>query len=459
MKKRLIFIAALLLTLGSKAENHQDTDTLKSSETLFTSTGKAGENRPNHFTLNANLMARGEMRRGGLPVTDVGEEKDRANFVVERARLILGYERDFLQARVSIQHEGLWGSESNGELNIYEAWAQLKTKNGFFTRVGRQELVYDDERILGNDDWAMAALSHDVLKVGYEGHGHKAHAFFAYNQNNKNVIGGNFYKNGAQPYKSMQAVWYHYDVPKIPLGVSLIFMNVGMQSGTEEKNHTTNQQLFGGYLKFKPKRFSLEASYYRQTGKASLNYESGMDLPLKAWMAGVKTGYDFNSYVSAYAGYDYLSGDKEFVVPEQGAIGMTLHSKITAFTSIFGSSHKFYGAMDFFYVSAYYGTNSPGLQNLYGGVTIKPVKNLSIDAAYHYMSIASNLTNLKKTLGHELEVFASYKIMRDVSVAAGYSYMKGSETMERLKRSTDKRQMHWAWLMLSISPRIFSAKW
>lgn len=114
--------------------------------------------------------------------------------------------------------------------------------------------------------------------------------------------------------------------------------------------------------------------------------------------------------------------------------------------------------MDFFYVRAYFGTNSPGLQNLYGGASIKPVKNLTLDATYHYMAIATDL-NLNKSLGHEMEVSATWKPMKDVKIAASYSFMAGTETMELLKRSTNKRKMHWAWLMFTVSPRIFSAKW
>jgi hypothetical protein len=58
-----------------------------------------------------------------------------------------------------------------------------------------------------------------------------------------------------------------------------------------------------------------------------------------------------------------------------------------------------------------------------------------------------------------MEVSATWKPMKDVKIAAGYSFMAGTETMELLKRSTNKRKMHWAWLMFTVSPRIFSAKW
>ena len=414
------------------------------------------------LTIDAQMMARGEYRRGGLPTEKYDKDENNAHFVFERTRMTLGYEKSLISAKVTAQHQGIWGMEGGGSFEIYEAWAQLKAKNGLFARIGRQELVYDDERILGNNDWSMAAMTHDVLKVGYENYGHRLHAIFAYNQNSGNVNGGTYYKDGSQTYKSMQTAWYHYDVPKIPIGVSLIFMNVGMQLGTPDDYGTINQQIYGGYLTFKPKKLSLEAAYYRQGGKAPANYlkmnEDGYSqqksLPVEAWMASVKATYEFSPKVTAYAGYDYLSGDKEFVVPDEGDIGLVQHKKVSAFTSIFGSSHKFYGAMDFFFVSAYYSSFSPGLQTLYAGSIFKPVKDLTVDASYNYFGITSSVSKLNTTLGHEIELSASYQFAKDANISLGYSFMMGTETMERLKRSTDRHKLHWAWLMLSFTPRL-----
>lgn len=414
----------------------------------------------NKITLDALVMSRGEIRSGGLPAEQSEKNNNRANFVFERARLSLGYERDALEMKTTVQHQGVWGMEStNNTVSVYEAWVKLKTRFGLFTKIGRQELVYDDSRILGNNDWSMVAKAHDVLKVGYEGYGHKVHAMFAYNQNAKNMNGGTFYHNGSQPYKSMQTLWYHYDVPKFPLSASLVFMNVGMQSGTEEYYETLLQQLAGGYVVFAPKNLLLEGSYYRQFGDASIGYDVIHKMPIRAWMGSVKATYTIGDKHKVYGGFDYLSGDKYFVVPDEGDIGMIQHKDITSFTSIFGSMHQFYGAMDFFYVSAYYGTYSPGLQNAYIGGVVKPLQNLSVDVAYHYMATATNLHRLDMTLGHEVEITSSYKIMKDVSVSLGYSYMKGSKTMEKLKRSTGQHDLQWAWLMLTVNPRIFTTKW
>ena len=419
----------------------------------------ADERPENELTVEANLLTRGEIRRGGLITQDEVQDAEKANFVLERSRLAIGYKRDALSLRVTVQHSGLWGAEGSGNnLDLYEAWAQL-TKNGLFVKVGRQELSYDDERILGSNDWALAGLSHDALKFGYEGYGHQAHAFLAYNQNNKNMYGGTYYVDGYSPYKSMQGVWYHYDVPKFPLGISLLFMNVGMECGTASEHHTTNQQLYGGYVSFRPGRFSTQLSYYRQGGKASLDYTSGMDVPLCAWMGNVKAAYDISKTFSAYAGYDYISGDEDFVVPQPGHIGAIQHKELNSFTSLFGSHRNFYGAMDFFYVSTYYCTYSPGLQHLYGGTVVRLLKDLTIDLSYHYMATATKVPELNRTLGHNIDVSASYQLMKDVTVSAGYSYMSGTETMERLKRSTADRKLRWGWLMLVVSPQLFTTKW
>ena len=43
-----------------------------------------------------------------------------------------------------------------------EAWAKLNFGEGFFAQLGRQSLVYDDERILGGLDWNIAGRYHDA---------------------------------------------------------------------------------------------------------------------------------------------------------------------------------------------------------------------------------------------------------------------------------------------------------
>ena len=301
----------------------------------------------NNLSIDADFLTRGEIRSGGLPVSNEegAVNKDFASFILERTLIGLNYDRKNFSSKVMAQHSGTWGSSEGGSFNVYEAWVQMSSDKGFFAKVGRQNLSYDDQRIFGADDWAMTARSHDVLKAGYEGHNHKIHLFAAFNQNTANINGGTYYSGGVQPYKAMEALWYHYDIPKTKIGVSLIFMNAAMQGGEKDEPNekTYQQQLMGGFLSYRPKKLNAEAAYYHQMGKS----EGG--LPIDAWMMSYKAIYSPSVKWSFTSGYDYLSGDADFATPYHGQIGMIQHKTIKGFSSLYGSHHKFYGAMDFFY--------------------------------------------------------------------------------------------------------------
>lgn len=429
---------------------------------LPTTVALAQEKDDNQLTVDLHMLGHGEMRLNGFDVSNdpmaEQQNKDKAYFLMQRSRLAIDYKRTGLEAKVTAQHSGIWGQKGKGNFNLFEAWVKMSTKNGLFAQIGRQALSYDDERIIGPNDWAMASLSHDVLRLGYEGHGHKAHAILAYNQNAENAYGGTYYADGAQPYKTMHTLWYHYDLPKIPLGASVLFMNIGMQSGVEDglgddTPRTTYQQLLGGYLSFKPRNFTAEASYYRQMGKD----EGG--IKIKAWMASLRAKWLPSKQSSVIAGFDHLSGDKHFAVPSKGMFGVIKHNVIKGFNPIYGSHHKFYGMMDFFYVSTYVNGFTPGLQNLYAGGSYSPLKGLDLKLTYHYMATATKLEDIDRSLGHVTDIEASYQIMKDVRLSAGFSYMIGTDSMEKLKRADHDDNLKWGWFSLMVNPRILSLKW
>ena len=366
-----------------------------------------------------------------------------------------------MQAHAVIQNKSVWGTSGNQTLNLYEGWVKMTAKNGLFAQVGRIALSYDDERIIGTNDFAMAALSHDVLRVGYEGYGHQVHAILGYNQNAENVYKSTFYTGGSQAYKTMQTVWYHYDVPKFPLGASLLFMNVGLQSGEPGKEDnppsTVYQQMYGGYVNYHPKFMTLEGAYYRQGGKFvdPLMKSAGK---IEAWMASAKATITPSDNYGFTLGYDYLSGDDYVAVPKPGQIGTVLHDVARGFTPLYGSRAKFYGIMDYFYEEAYINGFTPGLQNAFIGAFGRPVANFDCSATYHYLAVTTQLTNLNSTLGHSIDLQASYRFTKDISLTAGYTMMFGTETMDRLKQGNSSKTARWGWFSLVVSPSLFTTK-
>lgn len=392
----------------------------------------------NSVSVDLQVMGRGESRDGGLPNAD-DPTKDYQAFIQSRSRLVIDYQRPELEVKTSMQHSGKWGQADNG-FNVYEAWIKLNTPWGLFTKIGKQALSYDDERIIGPNDWNMVGNTHDVLLAGYEGYGHKFH------------IAGTYYYNTAMPYRTMQMAWYHYDLPVAPVGLSLMFMNIGMPSVAQE-DQLEWQQAYGAYVKYAPDNMSFEASYYRQAGKTE---EGSL---IDAWMASAKATYNPWKLIGFEAGYDYLSGDDTYAVPGQGQIGLVRHDVVKGFNPVYGSHHKFYGAMDFFYVSTYVNGFSPGLQNAYAGIQVRPMPGMNIGLSYHYLAIATKLQDIGRTLGHELEMQASWTFIKDVSVSLGLSYMIGTHNMQLLKRASEDGRLFWAWISLQAAPRILNYKW
>ncbi len=442
----IVLLAALLIPSAVRAQS----DTLK-----------------NKLTLGANLLGHGEICAGGLPRNSgTNTQENYSGFLLGRIRLNAEYERKYLQLRFVVQNLWVWGMSGNQALKLYEGWAKIGSRVGLLAQLGRVALSYDDERIIGTNDFAAAALSHDILRLGYEGHGHKFHVILAYNQNGDNVYSGNYYTGGAQYYKTMQTVWYHYDIPKFPLGLSLLFMNMGIQAGFDDYEtnpshkwmpaQTVYQQIYGGYLNFHPKHFSAEASYYRQSGK--LVDDSMGSKPIDAWMASAKLTYNPSERYGFVLGYDHLSGD-DYVPNSYGGVGLPYHAVYKGFTPLYGSRTKFYGIMDFFYESAFVHGFTPGLQNAFFGVSGKPIEPLSLNATYHYLAVATKIQDLGMTLGHSLEVQADYQINKYISLTAGYTFMAGTETMARLKREGSSPHAHWGWISLVVTPTLFSHKW
>lgn len=438
------------------------------SDTLFISSdSKQSQPKLNQLSFSMDLLTHGEACAGGLPKDlDKKSNGEKSRYLLSRTRLIVNYQRPGLEANVVVQNSAVWGMSNNKELGLYEGWVKMTAKNGLFAQVGRVELAYDDERIIGPNDFAMAALSHDVLRLGYEGHGHKLHAIFAYNQNSDRVYHDTYYIDGAQDYKSMQTVWYHYDIPKVPLGLSLLFMNYGFQAGQNDPDkwdyesnpvRTVQQQMFGGYINYHPKYLTLEASYYQQRGKNIVNKIYAADI--RAWMASAKATIKPSDKYSVALGYDYLSGDDYVPVTYGGRVGLPRHSVDKGFCPLFGSRTEFYGIMDYFYKSAYSNDFTPGLQNAYIGVTGKPISKLECSATYHYLATATALHNLSRTLGHSIEVQANYEFSKYISLSAGYTYMTGTETMDKLKQGNNSKNARWGWFSLVINPSLFTTKW
>lgn len=395
------------------------------------------------FSMSAQLRSRGEYRNGALFPRTEGESP--ATFINDRVRLSMDYKRPNLELKLSGQHVGVWGQDpqidKNGRFMLNEAWGKI-SYNDFYIQIGRQALSYDDDRLLGSLDWNTSGRFHDALKTGYSKDLNSVDLILAFNQNDEKIKGGTYYAPGGQPYKSMQTVWYHYGNNTVPFNISLLAMNLGWQLGDEDNSSNGFMQTLGTYMAYKKERWNINGSFYYQTGK------SNQDVSVSAYMGSLSASVKLNPMWSVGAGSDYLSGNSHN------------SNKVKAFNPLYGTHHKFYGTMDYFYASAFINNQNPGLWDNHLNVSMKASNKVDASLTYHYFRTAKDVyfenEKYNKSLGSEFDFQINWSVMPDVKLMAGYSVMFGSRTMDIVKGGDHKSWQDWGWISINITPRLFS---
>jgi len=63
-----------------------------------------------------------------------------------------------------------------------------------------------------------------------------------------------------------------------------------------------------------------------------------------------------------------------------------------------------------------------------------------------------------QNLGSEVDLEASYRPWKNVTIDAGFSMLIGTETVQLLKGSDTNTFLSWGWVSLNINPTVFSTR-
>lgn len=392
------------------------------------------------FSLRADVRARSEYRHGyaTLPVPDTSA----AFFISQRSRLILGYKTDKFTLGLSVQDVRVWGDEEQQRdvpsLALHEAWGDIAITDNLGLKIGRQELVYDDQRLIGNSDWVQQGRSHDAAVLHFNDEGWKVDLGGAYNQKAEYRFGTDYM---ASNYKVLSYLWLGKEFSTVKF--SLLGVTDGYQT-SDTTSQTVYRYTYGGNGEYKSNGFSVRATVYGQSGKDQSRKT------IDAYMAALAAGYTFGN-MNVTTGYELLSGTN-----------MAEKEKNTTFNTLYPTNHKFYGLMDYFLVPPR-DTKNGGLQHIYATFQYQPLQNLRLHLDGHYLSLANDIVNpvslgnpLSRNLGTEVDLWAGYNLTDDILLQGGYSRMFATESMERIKGGSRKETAHWAWLMIIIKPVLFS---
>lgn len=424
------------------------------------------------FSVDGQLISRGEYRHGFRALADSNQVG--AGFVEQRTRMIFGYKTEKYKAAVSFQDIRTWGStaqmnKTDGFTSLHEGWGEWICSPKFSVKAGRQELVYDDHRILGNVEWAMEARSHDAALIKFAPDTLTSiHFGAAWNQDAVQST-STFYSigsaaNGFGNYKAMQYLWANRRFGS-SMNLSLLFLNNGLQysyvnDSLVTLNNVQFSQTAGARLAYKKEALGFFFNGYYQMGNDGRykQHDNQTAKTLSAFEVAAEVAYTIQKKYTVMIGGEMLSGNSQ--TDTTNAYKDVNH----AFNPFYGTNHKFNGYMDYFYVGNHAG--SVGLINPYLKLRYGSEKHIAQVDVHYFMAAADildqdelaktgNIKAMNAALGTEIDLTYQYIVSKQLSLQFGYSHMLGTESMEAIRGGKKDETSNWAYLMLSFKPSMF----
>lgn len=409
------------------------------------------------FSLGAQLRTRTELRDGqGAPLSK-GDPP--AFFTSQRTRLNASFQTYRLKFGASLQDVRVWGQDVstinrttvqdyNGLL-LHEAWAQIQLtdttvkERSLDLKLGRQELIYDDQRLLGNLDWLQQGRRHDAAVLKFDSKSWMIHLGAAYNQNREKSSGtvydavppGNYgaSTNGGTMYKSME---FLYASRKVPDGnLSFLFFADQFNSYDMEPVNNVMQKIYTGdtwsrattgvYFDKRIGKWNVNASAYHQFGR------NAQGVLTDGHLLTVNALYRFGK-LSAGPGVDFTAA---------------------GFDPLYGTPHKFWGLMDYFYAGNLFGGH--GLVDYFVKSRYKVNEKLSFTADLHHFTAARSVSGYSREYGQEIDIVGTYALTPTIGFELGYGHFFATPTLgsPAVKNISDARRgANWAYLMINIKP-------
>jgi len=332
-----------------------------------------------------------------------------------------------------------YGPESD-TIDLHQAYFSLGNLKEFplATKVGRQELSFGDERLVGAGNWNNIGRSFDAVKVRWQNDWFSADFF-----SGRPVVPQDGVFDQANDYDFFSGVYAtSLKVPKNILDVYFLARNATRAANSVVPSpqipQPTARDIYtlGGHLKSQLGEldgwdYSLEGAY--QFGNFATNTTS-VRLTQNTFMFSVGGGYTFtNIWATPRLGleYNYSAGDSN---PNDGTHG--------TFDNLFPTNRKFYGYMNF--------CSLENIQDLHSLLQIKPTKRLTAALEGHNFWLANSHDyfytvsgtprtsggygihpNYSTYVGSELDVTASFIISRFALFEAGYGHFFAGQYIEQ----------------------------
>lgn len=333
---------------------------------------------------------------------------------------------DGVRAFVQLQDVRIWGEETStlgdfsaDALDLHQGWIELGDGDGGFqgARVGRQEVAFGGERLIGTVGWtpqgrafdgARVTLGSDRLRLNLFGF-QVADAFAGTTPADGELAGA-------------YAAWRVADGRTLDL--------YGILDRVEAAQDSREGTLGA--------RYAADGGPWRYRVEGSLQTGTRADADVSAWMAGARVGRylaDGKGWFTLW--YDVLSGDDAAGDGETGV-----------FNTLYATNHKFYGFADLFTDIPSH-TGGLGLQDVAIKVGVRPGTGLDVALDLHAFRTAASRGDVDGRLAEEADLTLAWQRAPGVTVQGGVSYVRAGPGLADLGRLSEN--MVFGYVMLSAS--------
>lgn len=395
------------------------------------------------FQIDAQFRNRFELRDGYRKLAAYGATP--AVFISQRTRLSFSYETEGLKVKFTPQDVRVWGDEQlasstsvlgdNASLDLFEAFVEIKTGATGWLSVGRQQLVYDNQRILGARNWNQNGIAYDAIVYKWQAENRAFHLGTCWNSTGENTS-DNYYD--PTRIKSLSYIWAKSSLSE-NWDLSLSHVASGVTK-SETDNTLYFRQTTGVYSTYKKGDLSFSGNIYYQFGKN----RSGNNV--SAVLVDVESKYKLGK-LSPGIGLSYLSGNSK-----AGSSQQTDH----LFDVLYGARHRFFGGMDYFRSFDSH-TKEGGLVDYYFFLDYKFTKNTSLRNAGHYFQLAQTnpATPDDRNLGYENDLVLKYQFAGWGALESGYLFYLPTGSLKTIQGVEDDKFSQFLYVQLTVSPSLF----
>ena len=430
----------LNLLINNKTISQAQADSIRAENAILQQSSLADKK----LKIDFEFRPRTEYRNGYQQLrndTTVG-----AFFTNQRSRLSASYSlNNRFNLQFSVQDLRVWGQQdpksTSATLQVFEAYAEPYLTDKLSIRIGRQRLVYDNQRLFAENDWRLSGATHDAFNIRYYSSRISTELALAFNQTSERLFGTDYTPSGFTNYKFLAVHYLKFNPIKYITVTGLNSTDAYQDKSKTEKLYF--RYTLGGRIEFEKNFLYATFSGYYQGGQNSTGKN------LSAWYIQPEVKITLQSGTVARIGVEVFSGDNN------GVTTSTDHS----FVPLYGVAHRFNGNMDLI-TKFPTDVRSAGLINPYLFL-IQPVqKKFELRADFHTFSLQRDfyVSNKKidRYLGFENDLIVSYKPNAVTKIDVGFAYLIPTESFAIIKTSgNSKYDLSWAFISLTFKPVLF----